>query len=83
MQALQDFDVLCSEGIFLLCIPLEISRQGISSSVSLALTIVDLKVVTRELLGLADLFGAQILRVYKLAEVVVIGDYEHLMMGAF
>ena len=80
---MQDFDVLYSEGIFLVCIPLGILRQGISSSVSFALTIVDSKVVIRELLGPVDLSGAQTLRVHEPAEVVVVGEYEHLMLGAF
>ena len=80
---MQNLDVLRSEGVFLLSTPLRVSRQGIGSSVSLALTIVDSEVVTRELLGPADLSGAQTLRVHELAEVVVVGKYEHLMLGAF
>ena len=80
---MQDFDVLCSKGVFLLCIPLRISRQGISSSVSFALIIVNSEVVTRELLGPVDLFGAQTLCVHEPAEVVLVGEYEHLMLGAF
>ena len=79
----QNLDVLRSEGFFLLSTPLRVSRQGIGSSVSFALTIVNLKVVTRELLCPADLFGAQTLRVHKLAEVVVVGEYEHLILEAF
>ena len=55
---MQDFDVLCSQSVFFLRIPLGISRQGISSSVSFALTIMDSKVVMKEFLGPADLSGA-------------------------
>ena len=80
---MQDFDVLCSEGLFLFDTSLRVSRQGISSSVSLALTIVDSEVVTREFLGPADLSGAQTLRVHEPAEVVVVGEYEHLMLRPF
>ena len=80
---MQDFDVLCLEGIFLLCIPLGISRQDISSSVSLVLTIVDSKVIMRELLGPADLSGAHILHVHEPTEIVMVGEYEHLMLEAF
>ena len=79
---MQNLDVLRSEGLFLLSTPLKVSRQGIGSSVSLALTIVDLKVVTRELLGLADLSGAQILCVHEPAEVVVVGKHENFMLRA-
>ena len=77
---MHNLDVLRSEGVFLLSTPLRVSRQGIGSSVSLALTIVDSEVVTRELLGPADLSGAQTLRVHEPAEVVVVGEYEHLML---
>ena len=80
---MQNLDVLHSEGVFLLSTPLRVSRQGIGSSVSLALTIIDSEVVARELLGLADLSGAQTLRVHEPAEVVVVGEYKHLMLGAF
>ena len=55
---MQDLDVLYSEGVFLLCILLGILRQGINSSISFALTIIDLEVVMKEFLDQADLSGA-------------------------
>ena len=70
---MEDFDVLRVEGFFLLFTLLKVSKQGISSPVSLALTIVDLEVVAREFLGLTDLYGAQTLRFHEPAEVVVVG----------
>ena len=76
---MQDFDVFCSEGLFLFCTSLRISRQGISSSVSLVMTIVDLEVVAKEFLGPADLSGAQTLRLHEPAEVVVVGKYENFI----
>ena len=79
----QDFDVLGAEGLFFLCTLLKVSRQGISSSVSLALIIVDLEVVAREFLGPADLFGAQTLCLHEPTEVVVVGEYKHLMLRPF
>ena len=83
LQTVQNLDVLCSEALFLVSTLLRVSRQGIGSSVSLALTIVDSEVVTTEVLGPADLSGAQTLRVHEPAEVVVVGEYEHLMPRAF
>ena len=50
---------------------------------SFALIIIDLKVVTRELLGPMDLFGAQTFCVYELTEVVVVGEYKYLMLKLF
>ena len=79
---MQDLDVLCSEGLFLLSTPLRVLRQGIGSSVSLALTIIDLEVVTREFLSPADLPGAQTLRVYELSEVVMVAKHEDFMSRA-
>ena len=55
LQAVQDLDVLGEKDLFPFCTLLKVLRQGIGSSDSFALTIVDLEVVTRELLGLADL----------------------------
>ena len=79
---MQDFDVLCSEDVFFLSIPLGVLRQGISSSVSFALTIIDSEVVTREFLSLADLSGAQTLRVHESSEVVMVGKHEDFMSKA-
>ena len=79
---MQDFDVFCSEGVFFLSVPLGISRQGISSSISFALTIINLKVVTREFLGPADLSGAQTLCVHELSEVVMVGKHKDFMSKA-
>ena len=61
LQAVQDLDVLCSEGFFLCSTLLTVLRQGIGSSISLALTIINLEVVAREFLGPTDLSGAQTL----------------------
>ena len=83
VQTMQNLDVLRLEGLFLLSTPLRVSRQGIGSSVSLDLTIVDLEVITRELLGPADLSGAQTLCVHKPAEVVVVGKHKNFLSRAF
>ena len=79
---MQDFDVLCSESVFFLSVPLGVSRQGISSFVSFALTIIDSEVVTREFLSPADLSGAQTLRIHVLSEVVMVGKHEDFMSRA-
>ena len=79
---MQDFDIFGAEGFFFLCTLLKVSRQGISSSVSLFLTIIDLEMVTKEFLGLANLPRDQTLYVYEPAEVVVVGKYEDFMSRA-
>ena len=83
LQVVQNFDVLGAEGLFLFCTSLRVSRQGISSSISLALMIIVSEVVAREFLGPADLSGVQTLRLHELMEVVVVDEYEHLMLRPF
>ena len=80
---MQDFDVFGVEGVFFLKTLLKVSRQGISSSVSFALAIVDLELVAREFLGSADLPGAQTFRLHEPMEVDVVGEYEHHMLRPF
>ena len=79
---MQDFDVLFSKGVFFLSVPLGISRQGISNSVSFALMIIDLKVVTREFLGSAGLSRAQTLCIHELLKVVIVGKHKDFMSRA-
>ena len=79
---MQNLDVLRSKGLFLFSNPLRGSRQGIGNSVYLALIIIDLEVLTREFLSLADLFRAQTLHVHELSEVVMVGKHEEFMSRA-
>ena len=79
----QNFDVFGTEGFFLLCTLLRVLRQGISSPVSSALTIVNLEVIAREFLGPADLSEAQTLCLHELVEVVVVDEYKDLMLRPF
>ena len=78
----EDLDVLGAEGVFLLYTLPRVSRQGISSFVSLALTIIDLEMVMREFLSSTDLPKAQTFCVHEPAEVVVVGKHENLMSRA-
>ena len=79
---MQDFDILGAEGFFLFYTLLRILRQGISSSVSLVLTIINLEVVSREFLGPAHLSRAQTLRIHELSKVVMVGKHEDFMSRA-
>ena len=80
---MENLGVLSSKLSFLIMPSLREAREGVCSSVCFALTIIDLKVVTREFLSLADLSGAETLRVHEPAEVVVVGEYKHLMLRPF
>ena len=83
LQTVQDLDVFYSEDFFLRSILLRVLRQGIGSSVSLALTIINSEVVVREFLGSSDLSGAQTLCLHKPTKVVVVGKYKHLVLRPF
>ena len=79
---MQNLDVLRLEGFFFLSTLLRVLRQEIGSSVSLALTIIDLEVVTRKFLSSADLSGAQTLHVHELSEVVIVDKHKDFMLRA-
>ena len=80
---MEDLDVLDAEGVFLFCTLLGVLRQGISNFVSLALTIIDSEVVTREFLGPTDLPEAQTLCVHESTKVVVVCKDEDLVFAIF
>ena len=80
---MEDLDVLGAEGVFLFYTLLRVLKQGISSSVSLALTIIYSEVVMREFLGPADLPGAQTLCVHEFTKVVVVYKDKDLVFTTF
>ncbi len=77
---MENLGVLSSESIFLGLASLGEAGQGISSSISLSLAVVDSEVVPRELLGPTDLSRTQ---VHALAKVVVISDDKNLVLATF
>ena len=79
---MQNLDIFRLEGVFLLSTPLKVSRQSIGISIGLILTIINVKVVTREFLSPADLSRAQTLRVHELSEVVIVGKHKDFMSRA-
>ncbi len=80
---MKNLGVLISENLFLGLTPLKEVRQGISRSISHSLTVIDSKVVLRELLGPADLAEAQTLCIHELTEVVVISEDEDRVFAVF
>ena len=58
-------------------------QQSICSRICLTLAIVDSEMVSRELLGPADLSGAQALRIYETTEVIMVCKDENLMLATF
>ena len=58
-------------------------KQNISRNIIFSLTIIDLKIVLRELLGLAGLTKAQGFNIHKLTEVILINKDKNLVFAAF
>ena len=80
---MKDLAILSSELIFLILASLRKPRQSICSCICFALAVVDSKMVSGELLGPADLFGAQTLRIHEATKVVVVCEDEHLVLATF
>ena len=62
---LKDFRILSLKNFLLALALLRIAGQSISSSISLALAIIDAEMVAGQLLGPADLAGAQALCIHE------------------
>ena len=80
---MEDLGVLSLKLFFLIMAPLREAREGVCSTVCLALTIIDLEVVTREFLSPADLSEAQTLCVHKPTEVVMVDKHQDFVLAIF
>ncbi len=79
---MKNLEVLISESFFLGLAPLGEAWQGISRRISFFLMLINLEVVSRELLGSADLTRAQAFRIHKLTEVIMVSKDEDLIFAA-
>ncbi len=79
---MENLGVFISESLFFGLAFLGEARQGISRSICLSLTIIDLKVVSRELLGLAYLTKAQAFRIHVSTEVIMVSKDKNLIFAA-
>ena len=80
---MKNLAILSLELIFLILASLRKPRQSICSCICFVLTLVDLKMVSRELLGLADLSGAQSLCIHETTKVVLVCEDEYLVLTTF
>lgn len=78
---MKNLDILVLEYFFLkLTLPWKL-RQGIICHISSLLTIVDLKIVTKELLGLTNLTGARTFCIYELTRVDMVRKDENFVFA--
>ena len=80
---MQDLDIFDAKSVFFFSTPLKVLWQGIGSSVCLALIVIDLEMVARKFLSLADLLKTQTLCVYELTKIVVVCKTEDLVFVIF
>lgn len=80
---MKNISILISQSFFLSLASLEKIKQGISCNISFFFTIIDMKVILKEFLGLADLTKTQVLYIHKLLEVFMISKDENLIFVVF
>ncbi len=79
---MKNLSFLISERFLLGLASLGEARQSISRSISFSLTIIDSKVVSRELLGPANLTRAQAFCIHESTEVIMVSKDEDLIFVA-
>ena len=80
---MEDFDVLGAKSLFFLSTLLRILRQSIGSFICFALTLINLKVIIRKFLNLADLSRTQTLCIYESTKIVVLDKNKDVMFATF
>ena len=80
---MKDSVIFSLELILLILASLRKPQQSICSCICFALAVVDSKMVSGELLGPADLSGAQTLRTYEATKVVVVCEDKYLVLATF
>ena len=80
---MEDWSVFSSKLFFLIKTIIKKARQRVCCSSHLIVIIINLKMVTTELLGLMDLTKAQSLCIHELLEVIMVGKNKDLVFAAF
>lgn len=71
--------ILIFESFFLSLASLEKTKHGISSHISISLTIIDSEMVLKEFLYQVNLTKTQPFCIHKLAEVIIVGKNKNLV----
>ncbi len=80
---MKNLGILIFESFFLSLTSLREARQSISYRITFFLTIINLEVVSRDLVGSTDLTKAQALDIHKSTEVVIVSKNKDLVFVAF
>lgn len=79
----EEFKIFSSETFFFGLHFLWKAKQGVSSSISLFLTIIDLELVSKKLMGQTDLMEARSSCIYEFAEIIMISQHKNLIFAEF
>ena len=79
----EEFECFQLKAFFLIQTFLREMRECICSPICFTLTIINLKMITRELLGLKDLTRAQTLCIHELSEVIIVSENKDFVFAVF
>lgn len=80
---MKNLGIFMFEGFFFDLASLTKARQDIHYNISFSLTIINLEMISRELLGPSNLTGVQAFCIYKLTKVITIYKDKDLIFTAF
>lgn len=81
---MEDFDIFGIEAFFFFSTLLRVSKQCICNSICPTLAVINLEVITRKFLNLADLSEAQtLLCIHEFAKVVMDSKDKDLLFATF
>ena len=80
---MKNLSVFSLKLFFLIQASLRAAKEYLYSFIRFILTIIDSKMVTRELLSLADLTRAQTFCIHKLSEVIMGSENKNFVFAAF
>ena len=78
---MKDLAIFSMEFILLILAFLQKPQQSICNCICFALAVINLKIIPRELLGLADLSGAHTFYIHEETKIVVVYEDKHLMLA--
>ena len=80
---MKNLSVLSLKLFFVIQVSLKETRKCICSFIHFILTIINSKMITRELLGPVDLMRAQTFYIYELSEVIMVSENKDFVFVAF
>ena len=83
MQTMENLNILNLKLFFLIKTPLKKARQCVYYFICFTLTMIGLKMVTRELFSPTDWAKAQTLYIYKLSEFIIVSKKKNLVFATF